>query len=211
MNQRVTKNDNCDAGTNLKFYVPADSTEEGGLQLSICFEGTTLASYDLRLAHDGPVILNSEDHGVYEGVLFTSDHLTVDDDSDSDSDTKNVTIISFYNFTSQETTTLQLTESIPMASGDVVLEDGTVAILLQENFTDNGGIYTWNPSDGAATSLTTSWGRPPIQQEEESTPFNSLNSIVHAKDGALWFTDLWFGCDLGLPTGTGSREFGLAL
>jgi len=186
-----TKNDKCEAGTPLNFYIP-DTTEDG-VKLSICFEETLLASYDLPLAHDGPVILNSED-GVYEGVLFTSDPIPVDDDDDDTNTQKNTTIISFYNFTSQDTTNLELTESIPMASGAVLLEDGTVAILSQGNVTDNGGIYTWNPRDGAVTALTTSWGRPPIQ---EATPFNSPNAIIQANDGALWFTDPQYGYDFG--------------
>merc|ERR1712238_316986 len=74
------------------------------------------------------------------------------------------------------------------------MADGTVAILSQGNLTDNGGIYTWNPNDeGAVTALTTSWGQP-VQHE---TPFNSPNSIVQAKDGALWFTDPWSGYEFG--------------
>mmetsp|Transcript_51875 Transcript_51875/g.57963 ORF Transcript_51875/g.57963 Transcript_51875/m.57963 type:complete len:613 (-) Transcript_51875:28-1866(-) len=191
----TTKNDNCEAGTPLEFYVPVHT--EYGVKLSICFEETILASDDLPLAHDGPVILNSED-GVYDGVLFTSDPIPVDDDDDTS--TQNTTIISFYNFTSQDTTNLELTESIPMASGAVLLDDGTVAILSQGNVTDNGGIYTWNPSDGAVTALTISWGRPPIQEEEkeETTPFNSPNALVQSqKDGALWFTDPQYGYDFG--------------
>jgi len=175
-------NDNQIMTTDLEFYIP---NNDEGLKLSISFEETTLASYELPLAHGGPVLLND---GLYDGVLFTSNHFPVNNDN-VDDDRQRV-IVSFYNFTSKETINLELSESIPMASGAFLMDDGNVAVLSQGTMTENGGIFTWNPNSGSVTSLTTSWGQP-----VPDTPFNSPNNIVQALDGSLWFTDPQYGYD----------------
>ena len=90
-----------------------------------------------------------------------------------------------------------------MPNGAVLLDDGNVAILAQGTKTKKGGIAIFNPksigsgsgsvdddNDDNVKYLTTSWGAL-------ETPFNSLNDIVQASDGSIWFTDPQYGYEQG--------------
>jgi gluconolactonase len=170
--------------------------ELDGTDSDFDFNITTLDIYEDPLAHEGTVILD-------DGILFVSNHLYEIDPTTKSGQGQIFGQVSFYNFTSKKTIDLGLSDIIPMPNGAVLLDDGNVAILAQGTKTKKGGIAIFNPksigsgsgsvdddNDDNVKYLTTSWGAL-------ETPFNSLNDIVQASDGSIWFTDPQYGYEQG--------------
>jgi gluconolactonase len=84
-----------------------------------------------------------------------------------------------------------ISTSLTMANGGVNYKDG-ILFCQQGNLSHPSSlVYVHASSDG------TSYSTQNVLSEFDGVPFNSLNDVVVAKDGAMWFTDPPYGSEQG--------------
>lgn len=140
-------------------------------RISLCLGRT-----DAPFFHEAGVYIHST------GEIFVTSNRYADSDG-------NPTIsISKVRITDEEYRHEIIFPDVPMANGGVNYQSG-ILFCAQGNLTHPGGLISMSiiPPYPTKTIISTFNG----------VPFNSLNDVVIAKDGAIWFTDPIYGYEQG--------------
>jgi len=143
--------------------------------ISICAESPD----STPLFHEACVIVAS---GTSNALFVTSNRIRGSSNSD-------IVVITKVDLDSTPYTLESVDVDIRMANGGVNYGTSSMLVCEQGDHNRAGGIVqmTTSPAYRTETLLSDFYG----------TPFNSVNDVVVAKDGAIWFTDPIYGSEQG--------------